>query len=170
MHRRAAEALLASRDPQSELLAHHFTQSGQTERAIEWWGRAGDAALRRSAFQEAISHLGKAIKMVDRPEVKEAVTETQRAQLQADYAHAIFWSKGYSAEETNVAIAQVNEITREAGTAGERLLIHAQRWIGSLTQGDFRGARAAAMTFFRQAQEDGDAVSIAAARRHLGST
>ena len=65
LHRRAAEALLACPDPQPELVAHHFTQSGQTELAIEWWGKAGDAALRRSAFQEAISHLGKAIELSD---------------------------------------------------------------------------------------------------------
>jgi hypothetical protein len=35
-------------------------------RAIDRWGRAGDQALRRSAFQEAISHLGKAIEMADK--------------------------------------------------------------------------------------------------------
>ena len=43
LHRRAAEALVAAPDPQPELVAHHFTQSGQTEPAIEWWGKAGDA-------------------------------------------------------------------------------------------------------------------------------
>ena len=48
-----------------EALAHHFTQAGMTDAAIEWWGKAGDQALRRSAFQEAISHLGKAIEMAD---------------------------------------------------------------------------------------------------------
>ena len=37
-----------------------------TDAAIEWWGKAGDQALRRSAFQEAISHLGKAIEMADK--------------------------------------------------------------------------------------------------------
>ena len=47
LHRRAAEALVASHDPQPELVAHHFTQSGQTEPAIEWWGKAGDALSRR---------------------------------------------------------------------------------------------------------------------------
>ena len=48
------------------MLAHHFTQAGLTDAAIEWWGKAGDQALRRSAFQEAISHLGKAIEMADK--------------------------------------------------------------------------------------------------------
>jgi hypothetical protein len=34
-----------------EVLAYHFTQGGMTDSAVEWWGKAGDQALRRSAFQ-----------------------------------------------------------------------------------------------------------------------
>src|SRR5579863_10438318 len=67
LYRRAAETL---RDKfperaaaQPEVLAHHFTEGGLTEAAIEYWGKAGDLALRRSAFPEAIAHLGKAIEM-----------------------------------------------------------------------------------------------------------
>ena len=33
-----------------EVIAHHFTQGGLDDLAIEWWGKAGDQALRRSAF------------------------------------------------------------------------------------------------------------------------
>ena len=70
LHRRVAETLrdrfadTAAAEP--EVLAHHFTQAGLTDAAIEWWGKAGDQALRRSAFQEAIAHLGKAIEMADK--------------------------------------------------------------------------------------------------------
>ena len=70
LHRRVAEILrdrfadTAAAEP--EALAHHFTQAGMTDAAIEWWGKAGDQALRRSAFQEAIAHLGKAIEMADK--------------------------------------------------------------------------------------------------------
>ena len=49
-----------------EAIAHHFTEAGLDDLAIEWWGKAGDQALRRSAFQEAIAHLGKAIAMADK--------------------------------------------------------------------------------------------------------
>src|SRR6185437_6955756 len=72
LHRRVAEMLrdrfadTAAAEP--EALAHHFTQAGMTDAAIEWWGKAGDQALRRSAFQEAISHLGKAIEIADSAE------------------------------------------------------------------------------------------------------
>ncbi len=69
LHRRAAEILRdqperAAAEP--EAVAHHFTEAGLDDLAIEWWGKAGDQALRRSAFQEAIAHLGKAIAMADR--------------------------------------------------------------------------------------------------------
>ena len=66
LHARAAEILRESASPEPEAIAHHFTQAGLDDLAIEWWGKAGDQALRRSAFQEAIAHLGKAIEMADK--------------------------------------------------------------------------------------------------------
>ena len=48
-------AATAAAEP--EALAHHFAQAGMTDAAIEWWGKAGDQALRRSAFQEAVTVL-----------------------------------------------------------------------------------------------------------------
>ena len=66
LHRRAAEASRRKRSAEPEAIAHHFTQAGLDDLAIEWWGKAGDQALRRSAFQEAIAHLGKAIAMADK--------------------------------------------------------------------------------------------------------
>jgi hypothetical protein len=53
LHRRVGEALrhqLAdSGAAEPELLAHHFTQAGLTEVAIEWWGTAGQRSLARCA-------------------------------------------------------------------------------------------------------------------------
>ena len=57
LHRRIGEVLLdqfptiAATEP--ELLAHHFTQAALTEAAIEWWGKAGQRSLERSALIEA---------------------------------------------------------------------------------------------------------------------
>ena len=65
LHRRAAEALRDS-GAEPEAIARHFTEAGLDDLAIEWWGEAGDQALRRSAFLEAIAHLGKAIAMADK--------------------------------------------------------------------------------------------------------
>jgi predicted ATPase len=103
LHRRVAEILrdrfadTAAAEP--EALAHHFTQAGLTDAAIEWWGKAGDQALRRSAFQEAISHLGKAIEMADKTGEGRSAAATasasanQRLKLQTDLGKALMWSR-----------------------------------------------------------------------------
>jgi predicted ATPase len=57
LHRRVAEALCdqfaETGTAEPELLAHHFTQAGLTEAAIEWWGKAGLRSLVHSALVEA---------------------------------------------------------------------------------------------------------------------
>jgi predicted ATPase len=55
LHRRTGEVLrdqfAATAAAEPELLAHHFTQAGLTEAAVEWWGTAGQRSLARSAGQ-----------------------------------------------------------------------------------------------------------------------
>ena len=40
-----------------ELLAHHYSEAGVGDRAIDYWQLAGQRAIERSANAEAISHL-----------------------------------------------------------------------------------------------------------------
>src|SRR5208283_2101143 len=61
LHRGVAAALeehfadLVERQP--ELLAHHLTAAGDTERAVDQWLKAGQHAAARLAYLEAIAHL-----------------------------------------------------------------------------------------------------------------
>ena len=130
LHRRAAEVLLASPAPEAEALAHHFTQAGQTDLAIEWWGKAGDQALRRSAFAEAIAHLGKAIEMADKG--GEAASNPpaptdQRLKLQTSYGQAMAWLKGFAAEETKAVLAQTRGLAAQSDNVAERMKAHYAR-------------------------------------------
>ena len=94
LHRRAADALREA-NAEPEAIAHHFTEAGLDDLAIEWWGKAGDQALRRSAFQEAIAHLGKAIAMADnagetlRAPDSMAALSHRLPQLHAAYGNAL---------------------------------------------------------------------------------
>jgi predicted ATPase len=49
---------------QPELLAHHFTQAGITEAAIEWWRTAGQRSLARSALLEGTEQLKRALDQI----------------------------------------------------------------------------------------------------------
>ena len=60
--RYATIAATAAAEP--ELLAHHFTQAGLTEAAIEWWGKAGQRSLERSALVEAAEQFTRALAQI----------------------------------------------------------------------------------------------------------
>jgi predicted ATPase len=154
LHRRVAEILrdrfadTAAAEP--EALAHHFTQAGMTDAAIEWWGKAGDQALRRSAFQEAISHLGKAIEMADKageraPRVAAAPTNASRGQrllkLQTSYGQAMIHGRGYSAPETTTAFARARELATGVADPAERFSVYFGLWAGSFVRGDLATTR-----------------------------
>jgi class 3 adenylate cyclase/tetratricopeptide (TPR) repeat protein len=68
LHRRTGEVLRdqfatnAAAEP--ALLAHHFTQAGLTEAAIEWWGVAGQRSLARSALIEGAEQLKRALDQI----------------------------------------------------------------------------------------------------------
>jgi hypothetical protein len=107
LHWRAAEALREAK-AEPEAIAHHYTEAGLDDLAIEWWGKAGDQALRRSAFQEAIAHLGRAIAMADRAAgAKAADASGDRARLQVAYGNALIQGRGHGAPETTEAFASV---------------------------------------------------------------
>jgi class 3 adenylate cyclase/predicted ATPase len=50
---------------QPELLAHHWTEAALIEPAIQYWRRAGERALDRSANPEAIAHLTRGMRLLD---------------------------------------------------------------------------------------------------------
>jgi predicted ATPase len=68
LHRRIGETLrdkfIATAAAAPELLAHHFTQAGLTEAAVEWWGKAGQRSLERSALVEAAAQFTRALDQI----------------------------------------------------------------------------------------------------------
>jgi class 3 adenylate cyclase/tetratricopeptide (TPR) repeat protein len=173
MHERAAEILRdGGADP--EIIAHHFTQASLHDLAIEWWGKAGDQALRRSAFQEAIAHLGKAIAMADnagdataRATAGDAAAISQRLKLQTGYHQAALYSRGFTSEETKAAVARATELAATTGDFLERFAAFHGQWTLALTRGELRSAREQASKFLREALEAGRAVEAGVARRGL---
>jgi class 3 adenylate cyclase/tetratricopeptide (TPR) repeat protein len=172
LHRRAAEALLST-NAEFEAIAHHFTEAGLDDSAIKWWGRAGDQALRRSAFQEAIAHLGKAIAMADKaagaaPRRADAAASWRRLlKLQTDYGQAMMWSKGFAAEETKTAFARAAELAARTDGFSERFAACHGQWTLEIVRGELRSARELASTFLQEAEDAGRVVETGVAHRGL---
>jgi class 3 adenylate cyclase/predicted ATPase len=169
LHRRAAEALRhANAEP--EAIAHHFTQAALDDLAIEWWGRAGDQALRRSAFQEAIAHLGKAIAMADKGPVGSVATVPKQSllKLQTNYAQALVWSKGFAAEETRAAFERTGDLATRAELPAERFPALYGQYLWNLQHGDISSARQIAEHFLQEAEAQGRAAETGVGHRLVG--
>ncbi len=174
LHRRAAEVLIeASEAP--EAVARHFTEAGADNFAIEWWSKAGEDALRRSAYKEAIAHLGRAIAMADKAEraptqqaAGDAGIASRLLKLHTDYGHAAMWLKGFAADEMGAAYARASELARPAEGAAPRFVTYYAQCLTGFMRGQNRQARETAETFLREAEAEGRATEAGVARRVLG--
>jgi class 3 adenylate cyclase/predicted ATPase len=175
LHRRAAELLRdqperAAAEP--EALAHHFTQAGLDDLAIEWWGKAGDQALRRSAFQEAIAHLGKAIEMTEALALVAGDKRQAGGQLKlhASYANAMMSARGYGAVETKAAFERARELATDGEDYAERFSVNYGLWAGSFVRGELVPMRKLASAVLRDCASRPKSGEASIAQRMSGLT
>lgn len=97
-----------------EVLAHHYTEAGINEPAIRYWQAAGMRSLSRSAGQEAISHLRKALEVV-------ALLDQgrERDRLELDLLIALGGpltaAQGYSAADVEKIYLRAQELAESLG-------------------------------------------------------
>ena len=122
LHRRVGETLrdkfagTAAAEP--ELLAHHFTQAGMTEAAIEWWRKAGQRSLERSALVEAVKQFTRALDQIATMPGTPALRREQ-INIQVALITPLVHIRGYSAPETKAAIEQARLLLEQADAQGE---------------------------------------------------
>jgi class 3 adenylate cyclase len=122
LHRRVGENLrqkfgsTAAAEP--ELLAHHFTRAGMSEEAVEWWGKAGQRSLERSALVEAVVQLTRALDQIaslpTTPKLRRVQIEFQVALI-----NSLMHVKGYAAPETKAAVERADLLIKAAEDLGE---------------------------------------------------
>jgi class 3 adenylate cyclase/predicted ATPase len=97
---------------QPELLAHHYTEAGLNEQAVGYWHKAGQRAMERSAYAEAISHLTKGIAVLET--LPETWTRCQEElPLQITLALAFHASKGQAAPEVEHAYVRARTLCEQ---------------------------------------------------------
>ena len=171
LHAQAAEILSESASPEPEAVAHHFTQAGLDDLAIEWWGKAGDQALRRSAFQEAIAHLGKAIAMADKGAAGMAAGASgERRQLHVAYGNALIAARGYGRRRRRKRSQRRAKSAGGHKDAPERLAADYGLWVGSFVRGELSPMRARAETFLSDVEARPDSPEAGVAHRAAGIT
>ena len=119
---------------QPELVAHHYTEAGLGEQAIPYWQQAGERAVDRSAYVEAISHLSKGLELLKTlPETVERLH--QELNLQIPLGLAFMATKNYAAPEVGKAYIRARELCRQVGETPQLAPVLYGLWIIHLNCG-----------------------------------
>ncbi len=144
LHARVAAVLeqdfadLVERQP--ELLAHHLTSAGETERAVDQWLKAGRFSAERSAHLEAISHLERGLSaLAALPEG--AARDRREIELQLARGLSLFTAKGFVASEAAHAYARARELAEQQGDASQRFMAVYGLWQSNMGSGMVASAR-----------------------------
>jgi class 3 adenylate cyclase len=132
LHARIAAAI-ETRMPESverepELLAYHYAEAGQPDRAAGYWLAAGRLAARRSANRETVAHLTRGIAAVrGLPETVER--NRQELALQLALGPALLSSRGFGDAEASAGYQRAAELARRLGDDRDRFAATWGLWI-----------------------------------------
>ncbi len=109
-HKRIAKKALKLRpeiaENGPETLAHHYSEAGLLEEAVDWWTRAGQAASAASANLEAVTVLARGLDLVGELPVSEACDRRELAMQTALFGPLIS-VKGQYSEELEAAYSRI---------------------------------------------------------------
>jgi class 3 adenylate cyclase/tetratricopeptide (TPR) repeat protein len=120
---------------QPEILAHHYTQAGRLDTAIDYWLKAGERALRRSANVEAVAHLTQGIELaralLDSPE-----RDHHELRLHLALGPAMRAINGHATEEVLAVYSRARELLNDSATIREQISVLYGLWIAHFTRWD----------------------------------
>ena len=122
LHARIAETLesrfseMAENKP--EVLARHYAEAGQVEKAAAFWGKAGQRSLARSALVEATEQLRRALDLIATLPGTPA-RRREEIKLQVALITPLLHVSGYAAPETRAAVERARLLIEQAEALGE---------------------------------------------------
>ncbi len=105
-------------EKQPELLARHYSEAGETEKASRLWGKAGLRSAERSALAEAAEQLRRALDQIATLPTTPALRR-EEIKLQVALIMPLLHVSGYAAPETRAAVARARLLIERAEALGE---------------------------------------------------
>ena len=122
LHVRIAETIesefVESAETRPELLARHWTEAGQVEKAAALWGKAGLRSAQRSALVEATEQLRRALDLLATLPGT-AARRREEIKLQVALITPLLHVRGYAAPETRAAVERARLLIEQAEALGE---------------------------------------------------
>jgi predicted ATPase len=125
---------------QPEQLAHHFTEAHQIERAFEYWRKAGERAVARSANVEAIRHLTRGLEALEAlPEGPER--DRRELALQIGIGTPLIAVQGYAAPQTGAAYSRARALCERLGQAEPLVATLSGEFVYYFVRGEYSAMR-----------------------------
>lgn len=190
-HQQIAEVLQSDGSFQPELVAQHYTEADLPGEAVDYWHRAGQRALERSANVEGIRHITQGLAALEKlsanTNTRELEATAQRElELQTILGSALIATKGYAAPEVEVAYTRARELLETLESKGHSLTEDTEAsldrikdlrfpvlfglWLSHLVRGRFLSARELGEQCFVIAKQTEDPAFEVEAHRALGAT
>ncbi len=150
-------------------LAHHYSRSDNITKAVEYLGRAGQLAIRRSAHADAVSRLTAAIDLLQRlPDNPDRIRGELLLQLAV--GPALIAVKGATSPEVEEAYTRARELCERLGDPPELFWALFGLRILRLMRGEVRTAYELAEQLSRLAQRAHDPALLIYAQGARGAT
>ena len=172
-HQRIAQVLETqfpeTAETQPELVAHHYTEAGLTEKAVHYWYHAGQGTAKRSAHAEAIAHLRTGLELL------KIVLETpERVQREVDLLIALGASlnatKGQAAPEVEQTYSRARHLCQHLDDPHQLFPVLRGLWQYYNSRAELQTAHTLGEQLLTLAQQAQDTVLHLAAHRALGAT
>ena len=160
LHERVAQAiegLFADRLPEHyNTLAHHYSHSGNSAKAVHYLSRAGQQAVEHSAYAEAVSHLTTALDLLTTlPETRER--HRQELAVQMTLGMALGAPRGQAAPEVERLYSRARALCEQVGEPSELFRALWGLWRVYNQRGEYQMMRVLGEQLFDLAQRLQDA-------------
>ena len=106
---------------QPELLAHHLSTAGDTDRAIDQWLKAGQYAAARSSHLEAIRHFERGLStLATLPE--NPTRDGQEIEFQLARGSSLFTAEGFASPRAAAAYARACDLAERHGNSHQQFM------------------------------------------------
>jgi predicted ATPase/class 3 adenylate cyclase len=142
-----------------ELLARHFAAAEAPRTAAEYWLRAGEVALDRSANVDAMTHLGHGLRALEALERTPSRDELE-IQLQSALARSHMAGEGWPGRRVHAAYSRARELSRGLGKTQKECEILWGLCAHLCVRGAFSEAAVLAREYVELAQREEDRTAL----------
>jgi len=150
-------------------LAHHYSRSGNTQKAVDYLQLAGQQAVQRSAHAEAITHLTTALELLKiLPDTAERAQ--QELALQLALGVPLMATTGWTGPEVERVYSRARELCQQLGESSQLFWVLMGLWVFYLIRAEHETAHELGEQMLRLAQRVQDPAFLVGAHYAQGGS